>query len=118
MTPIFHITTRAEAEEARRTGTYVAAAFQREGFLHCSYARQLARVADAHFPGRSGLVLLVIDRARVGCEVVDENLEGGSDLFPHIYGPLPMSAVTAVVDFPCRPDGTFELPDEIDGRTG
>lgn len=110
MTPIFHITSRAEAEHARRAGAYVAAAFQRDGFIHCSYARQLTRVADANFPGRSDLVLLEIDRDRVGCEVIDENLEGGSDLFPHIYGPLPMSAVTAIIDFPSRPDGTFELP--------
>ena len=113
MTPIFHITSRAEADEARRAGTYVPAAFHRDGFIHCSYARQLTRVADARFPGRSDLVLLKIDRARVGCEVVDENLEGGSDLFPHIYGPLPMSAVTAVIEFPSRPDGTFELPADV-----
>lgn len=110
MTPIFHITSRAEAEQARRAGSYVAAAFGRDGFIHCSYARQLTRVADANFLGRSDLVLLEIDRARVGCEVIDENLEGGADLFPHVYGPLPMSAVTAIHDFPCRPDGTFELP--------
>lgn len=113
MTPIFHITSRAEADNARRTGTYVAAAFDRDGFIHCSYARQLTRVADANFRGRSDLVLLEIARDRVGCEVIDENLEGGLDLFPHIYGPLPMSAVTAVVAFPCRPDGTFELPDDV-----
>lgn len=113
MTPIFHITSRAEADNARRTGTYVAAAFDRDGFIHCSYARQLTRVADANFRGWSDLVLLEIARDRVGCEVIDENLEGGLDLFPHIYGPLPMSAVTAVVAFPCRPDGTFELPDDV-----
>jgi uncharacterized protein (DUF952 family) len=110
MTPIFHITSRAEAEEARRTGVYVPAGFHRDGFIHCSYARQLTRVANANFHGRSDLVLLEINRDRVGCEVFDENLEGGSDLFPHIYGTLPMSAVTAIVDFPCRPDGTFDLP--------
>lgn len=110
MTPIFHITSRAEADKARRAGVYVAAAFDRDGFIHCSYARQLTRVADANFHGRTDLVLLKIDRDGVGCVVVDENLEGGSDLFPHVYGPLPMSAVTAIVDFPCRPDGTFGLP--------
>jgi len=113
MTPIFHITSRAEAHEARRSGAYVAAGFDRDGFIHCSYARQLTRVANANFHGRSDLVLLEIDRGRVGCEVIDENLEGGFDLFPHIYGPLPMSAVTSVVDFPCGPDGTFELPADV-----
>ena len=67
MMPIFHITSRAEAEKALRTGTYVSTAFHHDGFIHCSYARQLTRVADARFPGRSDLVLLEIDRDRVGC---------------------------------------------------
>jgi uncharacterized protein (DUF952 family) len=113
MTSIFHITTRAEADKARLAGEYIPAAFRRDGFIHCSYARQLTRVADANFRGRSDLVLLEIDRARVECDVLDENLEGGSDLFPHIYGPLPMSAVRAIIDFPCRPDGTFALPADV-----
>ena len=28
--------------------------------------------------------------------VVAENLEGGEELFPHIYGPIPITAVTEV----------------------
>jgi len=33
--------------------------------------------------------------------------------YPHIYGPLNLSAVTAVVPFPCGSDGTFALPPDV-----
>ena len=65
MPPIFHITTAVEAHAARATGVYVPEAFDREGFIHCSYAGQLTGVADARFTGRDGLVLLEIDPDRV-----------------------------------------------------
>jgi uncharacterized protein (DUF952 family) len=49
----------------------------------------------------------------LSCEVIDENLEGGAELFPHIYGRLPMSAIVGTHDFPCRNDGRFELPSDV-----
>jgi uncharacterized protein (DUF952 family) len=41
-------------------------------------------------------VLLEIDPSRLSCRIVDENLEGGVELFPHVYGRLPMSAVVGI----------------------
>ena len=96
--PIFHITTREEWEAARPTGEYRPAAFSREGFIHCSYGQQVDGSLRRHFSGRSGLVLLEIDRARLPSPIVDENLSGGAELFPHIYGALPVNAVIAVRD--------------------
>jgi uncharacterized protein (DUF952 family) len=107
MSAIYHITSAWEAATARRSGTYVPAAFDADGFIHCSYEHQVHDVANRRFAGRSDLVLLEIDRARLTCDVVDENLEGGTDLFPHVYGPLPMSAVVRVHQFPCGADGGF-----------
>jgi uncharacterized protein (DUF952 family) len=50
-----------------------------------------------------------VDEAAVGAEVRRENLEGGTTLFPHIYGPLPVSAVVKVTPMVPSADGTFEI---------
>lgn len=110
---ILHITSREAWAAAQAAGTYAADSLASEGFIHCSEPRQIAWVADQRFRGRQDLVLLHIDPTRLGCEVVYENLEGGRDLFPHVYGAIPLTAVVAVRPFAPGPDGTF--PDAIGG---
>jgi uncharacterized protein (DUF952 family) len=99
LTPIYHITSATEAQEAKQSGEYVPSGFEREGFIHCSYAHQVNDVANRLFRGRTNLVLLEISPNLLNCKIVDENLEGGSQLFPHVYGRLNMSAVVAIHDF-------------------
>ena len=65
---------------------------------------------EVRFIGRTDLVVLEIDRTKLQCDVIDENLEGGAEAFPHIYGRLPMSAVAGIHDFPCAESGRFNLP--------
>ena len=111
MKTIYHITTREEAESASKSDEYKPTRFGADGFIHCSYSHQIPAVADANFRGQTDLVLLQIDRLKLSCNVIDENLEGGQELYPHIYGPLPMAAaVTGIIDFPCEADGTFKFP--------
>lgn len=104
---IFHITSRATWESALGAGIYEADSLATEGFIHCSTADQYIWVANQRFRGRTDLVLLHIDPARLRSEVRYENLEGGETLFPHVYGAIPILAVLNVV--PLRPgeDGTF-----------
>jgi len=90
---IYHITSEREATEAQISGEYIPQDFPREGFIHCSYEHQLEGVLKRRFQGRSDLVLLEIDPSHLSCKLIDENLEGGTELFPHVYGRLPMSAV-------------------------
>jgi uncharacterized protein (DUF952 family) len=110
MSTILHITTRADWERALSAGAYTAPSLAAEGFIHCSEPRQIARVANANFRGRRDLILLEIDPARVGHEIRHENTEGGSELFPHIYGPLNLDAVTRVLPFEPDADGSFTYP--------
>ena len=113
MRRIFHITTDEQWQESRRPGKYMPKDFGDGGFIHCSYAAQVLRVVNSLFRGQSDLVLLEIEPSQVGCEVIDEALAGCQELFPHIYGPLPVSAVVAVHVFPCADDGSFNLPDGV-----
>jgi uncharacterized protein (DUF952 family)/GNAT superfamily N-acetyltransferase len=81
------------------------------GFVHLSTPDQVHIPAEALFPGRRDLVLLVVDPARLPDPV---RFEAGVPphpdglRFPHLYGPLPTSAVIAVV--PYRPSSPPRLP--------
>jgi uncharacterized protein (DUF952 family) len=97
MEKLFHITSETEAVEAQRTGEYVPRAFEAEGLIHCSYAHQVQGTLNRIFKGRTDLVVFEIDPAKLPCAVVEENLESGAELFPHIYGRLPMLAVVAII---------------------
>ena len=107
---IFHITSREAWESARPESAYRPESFAAEGFIHCSTREQVVRVADARFRGRRGLVLLCIDTDKVAAEIVYENLEGGRELFPHIYGALNADAVAEVLEFEPGEDGFFSFP--------
>ena len=93
---IYHITSEREAKAAEFSGEYTPQQFEAEGFIHCSYAHQVAGVLQRRFRGRTDLVLLEIDTASLTCKIIDENLEGGTELFPHVYGKLLMSAVVGI----------------------
>lgn len=110
MKRIYHIATRREVEQAGRTGHHTPATLLSEGFIHCCYAEQLEDVAARYFRGQPNLTLLEIDPLLITAPIVNENFTGGPHLYPHIYGPLPMSAVTAIRELQCRPDGSFDWP--------
>ena len=108
---IFHITERSAFAASLETGAYETDSLKKEGFLHCSTREQLAQTAARFFAGRSGLAILCIEAARLGVQLRYETADG--EAFPHCYGAIPLDAIVAVIDFPCRPDGAFELPEEL-----
>lgn len=95
---ILHITRRQDWQAAQAIGSYEADSLRSQGFIHCSTPEQLPRVAETLFRGQDGLVVLTIDATRVNAPIRTENLEGGDERFPHIYGPLNLDAVVAVND--------------------
>jgi uncharacterized protein (DUF952 family) len=109
---LLHITTPPAWEAAGASGAYRGDTLESEGFIHCSLEHQVLEVANRIFGGRRDLLLLFIDEGRVGPEVRFENLEGGSELYPHVYGPLNSDAVTAVRALVPDDDGVFRsLPE-------
>jgi uncharacterized protein (DUF952 family) len=89
---------------------YRPAGFEEDGFIHCSTASQVMRVAERLFRGRRDLILVRIDPDVLEPDVRLENLDGGDELFPHIYGELDLSAVTGVETLIVGEDGEFLTP--------
>ncbi len=107
MSIIYHFTTAETWAAAQAAGRYTADSLASEGFIHCSTPAQIVGTANRYYHGQHGRLLLAIDPARVDVEIRMENTSGGSELFPHIYGELNLSAVTALLHFEPDADGTF-----------
>lgn len=117
MPPILHLASRTAWLAAVKQGVYRADSLLTEGFIHCSKPSQIVEVANTFYRGQRGLLLLVIEPARLTGELKWEPPAGpapshahAGDLFPHVYGPLNLEAVTEVIPFEPAEDGTFSLP--------
>lgn len=108
---ILHIARESDWLSAVPLGAYRADSLQTEGFIHCSTLEQVLGPANAMFHGQDGLVLLCIDPEQVAAPIVYEDCYESGQAFPHIYGPLEVEAVTAVIPFPPQEDGSFILPE-------
>lgn len=109
---LLHLAVAAEWERARSAGTYerstIETSLEEEGFVHCSFPHQVQATADRYYRGRDDIVLLRIDPDLVGAEVRVEEASNGEG-FPHVYGPIPVSAVTSAERVPMGRDGRLDL---------
>lgn len=111
---IYHITSKQEWNTAQSVGEYRPVNFNKDGFIHCSFKDQVIKVANSYYRSSNDLVLLKIDSDRVSSRIIEENLEGGEENFPHIYGTLPTQAVAAVADLTRDPSGNYVFPSQLD----
>jgi len=107
---IYHITTKPALKEAQKKGVYIPAAFEQDGFIHCSDHYQVEETANRFYAQVPDLIVLEIDPDKLKAELVYENLEGGAMLFPHLYGFLNLDAVGNSFEFEREPDGRLTLP--------
>lgn len=109
--PIYKIATKSDWDAARTQGQLVGTAVDiADGYIHFSTAAQLAETLEKHYRGQPDLVLATIDPDLLPQGLKWEPSRGGQ-LFPHLYAPLPFSAVIAARDLDARPDGGFDLPE-------
>jgi uncharacterized protein (DUF952 family) len=114
MTEILHITERAVWDAGRTAGEYRMSSrgitLEQEGFIHCSLPGQLRGVAERYYADADDLVVLVVDTDLVPSPVRFERPAPGAEEYPHIYGPIPPGAVTAVIDVSRDETGRLVLP--------
>lgn len=108
---VYKICSRAAWDDACRAGHYAGSVDdRRDGFIHLSAQHQVAATAAKYFRDQPDLVLVAIGTAPLGTALVWEPSRGG-DLFPHHYGPLPVSAAIAVMPLPLANDGVPVVPE-------
>ncbi|PTL58853.1 DUF952 domain-containing protein [Paraconexibacter algicola] len=98
MDDLLHVTSADAWDAAGSTGEY-AIPPQPDGspapFIHLCRPEQLAGVVARFYPPpHDHLVVLTVRPA--GLPILDEPAPDADGLFPHLYGPLPVSAVVAV----------------------
>jgi uncharacterized protein (DUF952 family) len=96
MAIIYHITTKEEWQQAALRGRYEAASLAEEGFIHCSEERQIPGVLKRFYAGKTDLLKLSIDTAKLTSSLYYDWSPSVEDTFPHIYGPINLDAVVAV----------------------
>lgn len=110
---IYTMVREADWRAAEAAGAYGGSAHdQRDGFLHFSTAAQIRASAAKHRAGVADLWLVEADATRLGDALKWEPASGGSrpGLFPHLYAPLPLSAVLSVTRLPLGADGAHHFP--------
>lgn len=98
---IFHIALPEDWAAAQKTGEYRVStrgvSLDEEGFIHAGEdLEQVEFVRSLAYNDVDELVLLVIDEAKLGVPVKREAVPQVGRIFPHIYGPVPVSAVVEV----------------------
>jgi uncharacterized protein (DUF952 family) len=93
---VFHIVSRQVWTAAVATGTYRPESLTTEGFIHFSYAEQVAATADRYYRDVEGLQVLELDPARLGAELILEPSPSTGELYPHLYAPMPTDALVAL----------------------
>lgn len=114
--PLLHMTTRALWDAAQAPGELAPESLTEQGFVHLSTAEQVHLPANRLYGGRTDLVLVVLDPARLDGEVRWEPgvpSDPSSMRFPHLYGPVPTAAAIAVVDYHPGPGGVFTTPTRL-----
>jgi uncharacterized protein (DUF952 family)/heme-degrading monooxygenase HmoA len=118
---IFHIALPDDWEGARRTGVYTAStrgrSLSEEGFIHCSFADQVEDTANRYYADLDELVLLTVDPALLGSElVVEDPYPGAPQRFPHVYAPIPVAAVVETRAWHRARGESWTVPSGVRGR--
>lgn len=106
---IYKIVPRNIWREAEAKGAFDGAGIDiSDGFIHFSLRAQVEETAARYFAGVADLLLVAVEADRLGDALKWEPSRGG-DLFPHLYGSLPLDLVARIDSLPLRGDGRHDF---------
>ena len=110
---IYKIVPRALWQSAQAQGMFDGAPVDHaDGYIHFSTAAQVRETAAKHFANQDDLLLLTVNDQSLGPALIYEPSRGG-DLFPHLYGLMPLSSVIDVHELKRGADGQHIFPESV-----
>lgn len=92
---IYHIMRQTEWHENPREN-FRPASLVKQSFIHCCTKDQILDVIRQWFPREKNLLVMEIETDKLISNLKFENLEKGTELFPHIYGPINTEAIIQI----------------------
>jgi uncharacterized protein (DUF952 family) len=87
---IYKILTRQQWDDALTSGAFTGSPIDViDGYIHFSTSSQVHETARKHFAGQSDLLLVAVSTEWLS-EVIKWEPSRGGELFPHLYGALPV----------------------------
>ena len=108
---LFHVSDPPSAESLLAGEALAPPSLATEGFVHLSFAAQLAGTLALHFRDAAALTLLELDARRVGAPALRLERSRGGERFPHLYRPLEVHDVVRSWPLARDASGTFVVPD-------
>ncbi len=91
---LYHLASVTEWVDYQERGRIDPPSLESEGFVHCSWGRQVAGTVGRHFAGVADLLALRLDPGALGdAALLEEDSYGSGQAFPHVYGSIPATAV-------------------------
>lgn len=112
MTDLFayKLLTQDQWKDWKEAGTFTGAPVDlADGYIHLSTRDQARETAEKWFTDTDPLMLVMIDLPALGDTVRWEPSRGGA-LFPHVYGTIPMSAVSGNSKLRLQNNGKHDWP--------
>lgn len=96
---IYHIALQEDLAEYTPDIDYRCHSLTSEGFIHCCDRHQLHGVVNRYYQTVDEVMLMILDVDKLVAPLIHENTVGGSELFPHVYGPINAEAVVQILPF-------------------
>lgn len=94
----------------KESGTFTGAPIDiADGYIHLSAREQARETGEKYFGDVDPLMLVMVDLVALGDSVIWEPSRGGA-LFPHVYEPIPMSAVAGQSKLRLQSNGKHDWP--------
>ena len=96
---LFHFARPADWDAAQQAGHYAPPGLVEEGFIHAATAAQVTGVVERHLRGHGARIRLTLDIDVLRPLLVFEWSNASNDIYPHVFGPIPLAAVVAAEAF-------------------